>query len=65
MSGRSDAEILAGLRAVFGEPVEGRDYHVMPDYAAEAQRAELHLDIPTDDAFDVLAPHRGHAQVTS
>lgn len=32
---RSDAEIVTELNAVFGEPVEGRDYGVMPNAPVE------------------------------
>lgn len=41
---RTPAEILAGLRVVFGEPVEGRDYHVMPDREAAMAPARAEED---------------------
>ena len=34
---RSDAEILAEQRSIFGEPVEGRDCHAMPGTNAESE----------------------------
>jgi hypothetical protein len=64
---RTDAAILASLRAVFTGPVEGRDYHVMPGRDAEERAALCALDVHndlSDDALRELAVRCSHPAVT-